>query len=246
VSLQAVPVAFRDTGGDARQPLITTGGLQLVHVCNAAPGGAGTATVSIGGTVTVQAVQIAGTDGTNARVPLLDTSGTQKVGGFTVNPEYSFTRPTDVAPYAIGDLVANTTVVGTTIPLSWPVSRITGGGGSFMVRRARLITPGDNRTTDRSYRLHLWNIASGLSVANGDNGIFAPTKVSDYAGYIDIPMHLSANTGAAGMGVPGGGSEINIQLAAGQTSISGWLEARTSILPANAAEYRVILEILQD
>lgn len=34
-STQAVPIAFRDTGGDARQPLLTTGGALIVHVCNA-------------------------------------------------------------------------------------------------------------------------------------------------------------------------------------------------------------------
>ena len=116
-----------------------------------------------------------------------------------------------------------------------------------MIRRARLITPNDNRTTDRSYRLHIFNIGNGLvSVANGDNGVFSPSQVSVYAGYIDIPMHLSATTGAAGIGVPGGGSEINIQLAASQVSITGLLEARTSIAPTNAGIYRVMLEILQD
>lgn len=250
VSTQAVPVAYTD-GTNARIPLVTTGGIQLVHVCNAAPGGAaggGSPQVSIAGAVSNQATQIAGVDDSgNARTPLMDVSGTQKMGGFTINPEYVFTRPTDTVSYAVGDLVANTTVAGTCVPLSFPVSRLTGGGGSFMIRRARLITPNDNRTTDRSYRLHIFNIGNGLvSVANGDNGVFSPSQVSVYAGYIDIPMHLSATTGAAGIGVPGGGSEINIQLAASQVSITGLLEARTSIAPTNAGIYRVMLEILQD
>lgn len=218
----------------------------LVHVCNAAPGGSGALTVSVGGNVSTQGVPIVGSDGTDARRILTDTAGAVKIGGFTTTPEYVFTRPTDVAPYTIGDLVANSTVAGTVVPMSFPVSRLTGGGGSFMIRRARLITPGDNRTTDRSYRLHFWNIATTLSATNGDNGVFAPTHVSDYCGYIDIPMHLSAAAGAAGVGVPGGGSDINIVLAAGQTSISAFLEARTSILPASGVAYHTIIEIIPD
>ena len=202
--------------------------------------------VSVAGAVSTQAVPVAGSDGTNVRRILTDVEGTTKVGGFTTNPEYAFTRPTDVAPYAIGDIVANSTVAGSLVPMSWGVSRLTGGGGSLMIRRARLMTPGDNRTTDRAYRLHIFNIASGLSATNGDNGVFAPTLVSNYCGYLDIPMFLSAATGAAGIGVPAGGSDINITLATGQVSISGFLESRVSILPASGAEYRTFLEVFPD
>lgn len=52
--------------------------------------------------------------------------------------------------------------------------------------------------------------------------------------------------GSAGVGSPGGGSDINITLAAGQVSISGFLESRVSILPASAAVYRTTLELYQD
>lgn len=203
-------------------------------------------TVSVGGAVSVQSTPMSGRDtGGNARQPLYDTDGTHKVGGFTTNPEYVFTRPTDVAPYAVGDLVANSTVAGTVIPMSWPVSRIAGGGGSLMVRRARLVTSNDNRTADRNYRLHLFNVAAALSASNGDNGVFAPTQVSSYLGYLDIPMHLSAATGAAGIGTPYG-SEINITLDASQVSISGFLESRVSILPASGATYRTTLELIHN
>jgi len=81
VSNQAVQIAGKDTAGDARIPLMTTGGALIVHVSNTAPGGAAGSTqmVSIGGTVSNQAVQVAFTDGTNARTPYSDSSGIQRV-----------------------------------------------------------------------------------------------------------------------------------------------------------------------
>jgi len=64
-------------GANLRGLLTDASGRLVVHVSNTAPGGAAGSTqvVSIGGAVSNQAVQIAFTDGTNARTPLVNTGG---------------------------------------------------------------------------------------------------------------------------------------------------------------------------
>ena len=196
-------------------------------------------------------ITVGGTDGTSLRAMLVDALGALKTSGFVTNAENSFTRPTDVVAYTVGDLVANTTVVGTVTPLTWSLSRYSTGGGTVMVRRARIVCSDPRTAGDRNYRLHLFNTSNGItndgvSVAGGDNTAFQPTKCSAYLGYISVAVAMSCGEGAVGWGSTQKGMEMNIVLPTNQFSIQGLLEARTSILPASGARFNVTLEAYQD
>lgn len=206
-------------------------------------GGGSTAVVSVAGAVTVQAVQIAGSDGANARIPLTDTDGTVKTAGFISTPAYLFTRPADTAVYASGDLIANNTAAGFVTPMSWPVGRLS--GGTFAIRRARL-KKSTTGTTNSAYRIHVFTTATGVSNANGDNGVWNPTPASKYVGSLDVLVDKAFGDGAVGIAVPSQGNELTFKLIAGQTSISGFLEARAAYTPGNAETWLTTLEIYQN
>lgn len=247
-SVQAYPVAGKDTAGDARLVRTHTDGSVLVHVCNAAPGAAGgsSITVSVGGASSVQAVPIAGQD-KNSDVRLLktETDGTLKSSGWLSKPSYQFTRPTDVVAYALGDVVANSTVAGTVVPLSWPVARV--AGGSLSIRRAIFRKSGLS-ITNAAFRLHIFSTAAGVSVSTGDNTVFTSvwSPASKYAGAIDFIVDKPGKDGSIGEGVPSSGNEINLLLTAGATSISGLLEARGAYTPLSGETITVQLECIQD
>jgi hypothetical protein len=171
----------------------------------------------------------------------------QSVAGATVAPSASFTRPADTTAYAAGDLVANSTVAASVVPLSWTAARVPAGSG--MVRRARLKKSG-TAVANASFRLHLYgadpSAASGIT--NGDNGAWL-TKESGYLGSFDCDM--SGATGRAFsdsaevLGVPAVGTEVNFSLASGQ-AVYGLLEARAAYAPASAEVFTCVLEILQN
>lgn len=250
VSTQAVQVAYRDINGDARTPRTHTDGSLLVHVCNAAPGGAGGGgpTVSVNGVTSTQAVPIAGGD-VGGIVRLIQTAidGTLKTSGYMVIPSYTFTRPTDTVTYAIGDILANSTVAGTVIPLSWPVGRMTGTTNTLSIRRARVRKSGQG-TTNCAVRIHIFTTATGVSVSTGDNRVFTSvwSPSSKYAGAIDVLIDRGGADGAFGDGVPTTGNEINMRLISGAASISGLMEMRGAYIPLNAETFKVDLEIFQD
>lgn len=228
---------------------------------------AGINPVSIAGVVTVTpftntgaavptaAFYIGGSDGTNVQAMKVDSTGTQKVGGYMSTPFYSFTRPADTTAYTINDLVANSTTLGSVTPLSWPVSRFAAGTAqNISIRRARIRCSKTTTHRGHNFRLHLWNKGSNsvasnanVSTANADNGAFSATKSSYYVGAIDVSCDYLFTDGSAGAGSANKGTEINIVTSGtGQVSISGYLEVLTSLSPANGETFVVTLEVFQD
>lgn len=222
-----------------------------------AQGGSGALASEVQGTAASGAaaagnpVQVGGVDNAgDARSLAVDSQGRPilgsgeqhvgQVGGSTVNPSDTFTRPADTTQYAVGDLVANSTASGSVVPLQFSAARV--AAGSFAVVRARLRKSGTG-TTAAAFRLHLFS--SAPTVTNGDNGAFVPSASADYLGAIDIAVNRACSDGAVGAGVPVVGNAICVKLAAGQV-IYGLLEALNTYTPVSAEGFSVTLEVLQD
>lgn len=215
---------------------------------------AGAVTVSpltnTGAAVPAGAFMVGGTDGTNLRALLVDALGALKVTGFVTNSEASFTRATDTVTYAAGDLVANTTVAGTVTPMTFAVSRFATGGGSIMIRRAKIVKS-DGDLTNAQFRVHLYNTSNGVtnqgvSVAGGDNTGYVATQVSNYLGFLSVTCQTSHSNGAVGWGGPNEGMEMNAVLGATQFGIQGLLEVRAAYVPSSGERFNVTLEVYQD
>src|SRR5674476_993137 len=84
-------------------------------------------------------------------------------GGKTIVVTATFNRPADAtSPYAIGDLVANSTTNYSVVPMTFTMGRgASGSGATGMIRRLRLRKSGADITA-ASYRLHLWHTNIGL------------------------------------------------------------------------------------
>lgn len=163
------------------------------------------------------------------------------VGGHTaLVTAATMTRPGNTDAYASGDLVANDTVAGSVVPLSFAVARVAAGSG--MIRRVRLRTSSTSVTL-ASFRLHLYSASP--TVTNGDNGVWLSDNAANYLGALDITIDRAFSDGAAGNGVPVSGSEINFKLASGST-VYGLLEARAAYVPTNAGTFICSLEVLQN
>jgi len=165
-----------------------------------------------------------------------------EVGGRIAVPSANFTRPADVLAYASGDLVANSTVAGSVVPMSFVAARVS--GGSLAIRRARL-KKSSASVTAASFRLHLYSTLP--TVTNGDNAAW----LSPHSGFIgSFDLDLSGANGrvfsdSAGMAAPPVvGQEINT-VAVVQT-IFGLLEARAGYTPASAEVFTVVLECEQN
>ena len=247
VTVEGYPMLGSD-GTNARRLLTTATGSLIVHVSNSTP----QTTVSIGGPVSTQAVQIAGTDSNNnARTLKTNVSGVQIVTGRMFTSQYIFTRPNDItaytggttaAPGAAGDLVANSTTNTAVVPLKFRVAQ--GPGQMSYIRGARLYRTGGGAAAGQhniagAIRLHLFNSNNGVSVAVGDNSPMLASPVSDYVGFIDL-LPISSAPGlrtTAGTSVqvyqaaPTRVTEIMIPLSSSQVSIQGLLETRIAFTP---------------
>lgn len=152
----------------------------------------------------------------------------------------TLTRPADTTAYASGDLVANSTVAGSVVPLEFDV-----GGGSGMVRKIRMRT---NRTsggtTNAVFRVHLFRTAP--TVAGGDNAAFNPANAANYLGAMDVVLTDQFSDGAVGSGVPAVGSEINYSLPDSSTKLFGLIRAGAAYAPASGEQISVALEIIKD
>jgi hypothetical protein len=168
-----------------------------------------------------------------------------EVGGPLATPSAPFTRPADTTAYAVGDLMANNTVAGSVVPLSWTAARV--AGGSFLVRRAR-IAKTSTSVANAVFRLHLYatDPSAAAGITNGDNGAWL-TKTAGYVGSFDVTLDKVFSDGSAGTGVLQSltGSEISVHLASGQT-LYGLLEARAAYAPASAETFTVVVELLQN
>lgn len=160
-----------------------------------------------------------------------------QVGGHILTPSASMTRPADVLAYAVGDLVANSTVAGSVVPLSFTVARVVAGSG--MIRRCRLYKSGTSMT-NATFRLHLYSASP--TVTNGDNGAWLSNQVATYLGAFDVAIDRAFSDGAAGNGVPVNGGEISEALTSGQL-VYGLLEARGVYTPVSGEIFTAALEV---
>ncbi len=270
VTNQGYPMLGTD-GTNARGLLTTTGGALIVHVSNTAPGGGGgggggTVMASIGGAVSNQAVQIAGSDTqNNARTIKTNVSGVQFISTRTFMSQYTFARPADTtayaagttaAPGAAGDLIANSTTAGSVIPLKFRVARSSGqNGGVAYIRGARMYRTGGTAAAGQhnitgAIRLHLFNTNNRVSVAGGDNAAMNASPVSNWMGYIDLVAIACApglrTSGAVSTqvywGSPARTGEMLVNLSATQVSIQGLLETRIAFTPISGEIFTVQIE----
>jgi hypothetical protein len=269
VTTQGYPMLGTD-GTNARGLLTTTGGALIVHVSNSAPGGGGggggTPMVSIGGAVSLQAVQIAGSDTqNNARTIKTNVSGAVFISTRTFMSQYTFTRPADTtayaagttaAPGAAGDLIANSVTNTAVVPLKFRVARSSGqNGGVAYIRGARMFRTGGTAAAGQhsivgAIRLHLFNTNNRVSVAGGDNAAFNASPVSNWMGYIDLVAIACApglrTSGAVSTqvywGSPARTGEMLVNLSATQVSIQGLLETRVAFTPISGEIFTVQIE----
>ncbi len=158
-------------------------------------------------------------------------------GGYAAQPSDTFVRPADTTAYASGDLVANSTTAGSVVAMDFAVARSTGRGG--MIRRVHLHKT-DTGITNASFRVHLYSEAP--AVTNGDNGAWLSTKSAAYLGSFDVTVDKAFSDGAAGIGVPNNGSEVNFL----SDTVYALIEARGAYTPASGETFRVDLETLQN
>lgn len=172
----------------------------------------------------------------------LSTTNPLPVGGIVSNPSGNFTRPNDTTQYASGDLVANNTSAGSVAAVSITVARA--AAGSLMLRRLKLHKSGTS-TTSASFRVHLYRPGVTITCANGDNGAFSTDQVANYIGAFDVTIDRAFTDGAAGMGLPVVGSDINLKLASG-TTVQALVEARAAYTPAAQEIFTITLDDLQN
>lgn len=181
-------------------------------------------------------------DSLNERSVQVATDNSLRVvaGGYTVNPEATFTRPADTTAYSTGDLVANSTTAGSVVAMVLPAARVP--AGSFMIRRIRLRKSGTSLTS-ASFRVHLWTTAP--TVANGDNGVFSASGAANYIGAADVILTQAFTDGAVGFATPSVGSELARKLSSG-TDVFALVEARAAYTPVSGEIFSLQLDVLQD
>lgn len=151
----------------------------------------------------------------------------------------SFTRPADTVAYAIGDLIANSTTAGSVVPMSFPLTGISGTGQTIVLRTR--LSKTNTSPANASFRLHLYEAAP--IVANGDNGAWSTSKAANYLGNIDVASMFGFTDGCTGYGAAAAGAEMRMRLSAG-TTLFGLLEARAAYTPGNAKSFTAYLECL--
>jgi len=151
---------------------------------------------------------------------------------------YALTLPATNTAYAAGDLVANTTVAASVVPLSWFVGYADKG---TMIRRIR-IKKSNTSTTLASFRVHLYE--SSPTVTNGDNGVWLSTN-SNYMGSFDVTVDKVFSDSSQGTGTPSTGGEVVVSVATGATekTIYGLIEARAAYDAADSEVLTVTLEL---
>lgn len=78
----------------------------------------------------------------------------------------SFTRPADTTQYSSGDLVANSTTAGSVVPIKLYLPSKNCFLSYLKLHKTQ------TGVTAASFRVHLYNTANTITVANGDNGAF--------------------------------------------------------------------------
>lgn len=165
-----------------------------------------------------------------------------QVGNITA----SFIRPANTTAYATGQLVANSTVAGSVVPMkfglfnSFPVAQ-------YRLTRARLFKSSAN-IGNATFRLHLYQAltpGNGPVAQNGDGANWLTTGAASWLGNIDISSMLAFQDGAAGTGSPVSGSEHYIRTASGDF-VFGFLMALGAYTPVSGEQFTVCLETLEN
>ncbi len=142
----------------------------------------------------------------------------------------SFTRPADTTAYASGDLVANSTTVGSVVPLTIPSQP----GRTIQIRRLRL-RKSSVGVTNAQFRVHLFN-ALPVAATNGDNGAISMTGAAGYLHQVDLTIAQALTDGAA----VSAAAEVNTF---SNGNIYAFLEARAAYTPVSAEIFTLTLEV---
>jgi hypothetical protein len=161
----------------------------------------------------------------------------------------TFTRPANTTAYASGQLLANSIVAASVVPLSFNFDRPSAAiGAGFQIRRATIIKSGIT-VANAAFRLHLFTAAPTF-ITTGDAGVLATVGVgaASYLGSLDVTAMIAFSDGAFGAGVPLFGTELVVapnyggQSASGQVTLFGILEARGAYVPASGETFTVRIE----
>lgn len=149
----------------------------------------------------------------------------------------TFTRPGDTTAYTAGDLVANNTVFGSVVPLTW----VTAGSQAFWIPGFKFYKSGTG-LVGASFRLHLYSATPTITTA-GDNSAYG-SNVAGNANWIadfDLTLLTKHNDGCAGFMVPTEGV-IKLDYQADPVTLSGLLEATGAYAPANAEVFTLWMQ----
>jgi len=116
-------------------------------------------------------------------------AGVVSTGGMTTPAIVEFTRPANLTPYAVNDVVSGDAVA--TIPMAFALGRIVGKSG--YISRARIIT--NQSTCAAQFRLYLFSVSR---IFPADNAQF-PLLYSDrlnLIGRIDFPTTTTEGVGS--------------------------------------------------
>lgn len=203
-----------------------------------------------GSAVSGNPVLTAGSDGTNARTVLTDTTGKQIVTGsslvqITGSGAGTTGRTTDTATYAAGDVINNSTSAGTIYTFTG-AAKATGGSG--VINRV-FIDDSFNQTLPLQCELWLFSAAPA---AQNDNAAFAPTDAESATVVAIIPF-ISGQAYVANSGSGTGGNQtldsgiVNMAFVCNaDANLYGQLVARNAFVPGSAEKFNVRLQIYQD
>lgn len=153
----------------------------------------------------------------------------------------SLVRPNNTTAYAAGNLIGNSTLAGSVLPMAFVMSR--DGAMNGEVRRAR-IKCSDVAWLNSTVRLHLYLAAP--TAANGDGAAWS-TNESQYLGAMDVTFTRQwSDNSVEGIGVPNEGSEISFIPPDNTLTIYGLLQAESAVTPAASSVWTVTLETLKD
>lgn len=161
-----------------------------------------------------------------------------EVGGNIALVTGTVTLPAGTPSYSIGDLVANSAVAGSVVPIALNLGRLASGSGATgMLRRLRLRKTGTS-ITNASFRLHFYRHCT-ITCANGDDGAFSTDQAANYVGKVDVTMDQAFTDGASGNGVPAVGNEINFA----QQAYDVLIEARAAYTRAAGEVFSIEVEV---
>ncbi|MBP3955399.1 hypothetical protein J8F10_08910 [Gemmata sp. G18] len=150
----------------------------------------------------------------------------------------TLTRPADTTAYVSGDLLANNTTAGSVTPLTIAAARGNDVAGQVVRGRLKKSSTGTNGI----FRIHLFNVSP--TVANGDNGAFAPAAMAGWLGALDVSTNQVFGDGSAGIAIPALGSSVPFVTASGTPNLFALIEVRAGYTPTSAEVFTLELEVM--